>query len=213
MSSSNATPERFSSLSKPVNSLQSPTSSYDSFNFIQTNKEKEDIAQKNISGRKNSTFAYRICEHVKLGPKLSETLKGKLSLGSKIIQEGGRRNIFKRIFGMEDDEQLLKASQCYLYTTAGPIAGVLFISTEKIAFCSERPMNFSSSTGDLVSAPYKVLIPIEKIKEASESENVNKSEQKFIEIVTKDGSEFWFLGFLRYEKALTNLQKAISMAS
>ncbi|KAI9092515.1 hypothetical protein K1719_027643 [Acacia pycnantha] len=185
--------------------------SYDSFASNQTSKENEDLGQKKISsGRKNSTFAYRIREHVKLGPKLSETVKGKLSLGSKIIQEGGRRNIFKRIFGMEDDEQLLKASQCYLYTTSGPIAGVLFISTQKIAFCSERPLNFSSSPGDSVRAPYKVLIPIGKIKEANESENENKTEQKYIQIVTKDGSEFWFLGFLRYEKALTNLQKAIS---
>lgn len=210
MNSSSTTPVRFSS----VSSLQSPSSSdYDSFTSVQTSKVKEDTRKKKISGRKNSTFAYRIHEHVKLGPKLSETLKGKLSLGSKIIQEGGRRNIFKRIFGMEDDEQLLKASQCYLYTTAGPIAGVLFISTQKIAFCSERPMNFSSSAGELVKAPYKVLIPIGKIKEANESQNEKKSEQKYIEIVTKDGSEFWFLGFLRYEKALKNLQKAISLAS
>lgn len=210
MNSSGTTPVRFSS----VSSLQSPSSSdYDSFTSVQTSKVKEDTRKKKISGRKNSTFAYRIHEHVKLGPKLSETLKGKLSLGSKIIQEGGRRNIFKRIFGMEDDEQLLKASQCYLYTTAGPIAGVLFISTQKIAFCSERPMNFSSSAGELVKAPYKVLIPIGKIKEANESQNEKKSEQKYIEIVTKDGSEFWFLGFLRYEKALKNLQKAISLAS
>lgn len=84
-------------------------------------------------------------------------MKGKLSLGARIIQEGGRGNIFKHIFGMADDEQLLKASQCYLYTTAGPIAGILFISTEKVAFCSERSINFSSSAGDLVRAPYKVI--------------------------------------------------------
>lgn len=93
-----------------------------------------------------------------MGPKLSETLKGKLSLGARIIQEGGRGNIFKQIFGMQEDEKLLKASQCYLYTTAGPIAGILFISTIKVAFCSERPITFSSETGELVRAPYKVFL-------------------------------------------------------
>lgn len=98
---------------------------------------------------------------VKLGPKLSETLKGKLSLGARIIQEGGRGNIFKHIFGVQEGEQLLKASQCYLYTTAGPIAGVLFISTKKVSFCSERPTTFSSVTGELVKAPYKVIIFID----------------------------------------------------
>ncbi|XP_057446652.1 putative GEM-like protein 8 [Lotus japonicus] len=163
--------------------------------------------------KENSSLAYRIHEHVKLGPKLSETLKGKLSLGARIIQEGGRENIFKHVFGMQEEEQFLKASQCYLYTTAGPIAGILFISTKKVAFCSESPTSFCSEAGEIVKAPYKVLIPIEKVKEVNESMNVNKLEQKYIEVVTKDGSEFWFMGFLRYEKALRNLKKAVSMGN
>ncbi|KEH26878.1 putative GEM-like protein 8 isoform X2 [Medicago truncatula] len=180
-------------------------------NFLKTpNKEN---SKRDCTRKERSSFAYSIHEHVKLGPKFSETLKGKLSLGAKIIQEGGRGNIFKHIFGMQEEEKLLKASQCYLYTTAGPIAGILFISTVKVAFCSERPTSFSSADGDLVKAPYKVLIPMEKIKEVNESMNVNKLEQKYIEVVTKDDSEFWFMGFLRYEKAIKNLNNAISMAN
>ncbi|XP_058779400.1 putative GEM-like protein 8 [Vicia villosa] len=179
-------------------------------NFLQTSN-KED-SKKNTK-REKSSFVNRIHEHVKLGPKFSETVKGKLSLGAKIIQEGGRRNIFKHVFGMQEQEKLLKASQCYLYTTAGPIAGILFISTLKVAFCSERHTTFSSVDGEFVKAPYKVLIPIEKIKEVNESMNVNKLEQKYIEVVTKDDSEFWFVGFLRYEKAIKNLNKAISMTN
>ena len=50
-----------------------------------------------------------------------------------------------------------------------------------------------------------------KIKRANQSENVNKPAQKYIEIVTTDGFDFWFMGFLRYEKAFKNLEKAISM--
>lgn len=56
------------------------------------------------------------------------------------------------------------------------------------------------------------MIPIKNIKKANQSENVNKPEQKYIEIVTDDDFEFWFMGFLRYEKAYRNLQRAISMA-
>lgn len=93
---------------------------------------------------------------VKLGAKLSETVKWKLSLGAKVIQEGGRENIFKHIFGMSEKEKFLKASQCYLSTSSGPIAGLLFISTEKVAFCSDRSIDFPSPTGELVKAPYKV---------------------------------------------------------
>lgn len=86
---------------------------------------------------------------VRLGHNLSETVKGKLSIGAKIIKKGGRENIFREIFGVSDGEKLLKASQCYLSTTAGPIAGILFVSTQKIAFCSERSIA-------VIRAPYKV---------------------------------------------------------
>ncbi|KAK7380138.1 hypothetical protein VNO78_32585 [Psophocarpus tetragonolobus] len=194
---------------------------------LRSNKE---IVMKNTG--KSNHFTHRIHDHekwsillnirltqymlyacmtaVKMGPNLSEILKGKLNLGARILQEGGRGNIFKNVFGMEEKEQLLKASQCYLYTTNGPIAGILFVSTEKVAFYSERPITFSSATGGLVRAPSKVSIPIRRIKEVNESHNVNNVEQKYIQIVTKDGSGFWFVGFLLYEKALKNLNKAIS---
>ena len=59
----------------------------------------------------------------------------------------------------------------------------------------------------------QVLIPIKKIKRANGSENANKPAQKYIEIVTEDNFEFWFMGFVRYEKAFMNLQKAISMSN
>ncbi|XP_048328933.1 GEM-like protein 4 [Ziziphus jujuba] len=205
---------RPSSISEPVSLCHSPSSS-DGSSYFNTTSEAFPKSHKKKTGKKYSsfTFTYRIKEHVKLGPKFSETLKGKLRLGAKIIQEGGRGNIFKQIFGVKEGEELLKASQCYLSTTSGPIAGLLFISTEKVAFCSERPITFPSATGELIRTPYKVVIPVKKIKRANQSQNVNKPAQKYIEIVTKDDYEFWFMGFLRYEKAYRNLEKAISIAN
>lgn len=206
------TPERPSSLSEPVSLCHSPSFSdaSSSFNTYEAGPKKGH--EKNF-GRKNASFTYRIREHVKLGSRFSETVKGKLSLGAKVIKEGGRGNIFKQIFGVKEGEELLKASQCYLSTTGGPIAGLLFISTEKIAFCSERAITFPSATGQLIRTPYRVVIPIKKIKRANKSENVNKPAQKYMEIVTEDDFEFWFMGFLRYEKAYRNLEKALTMAN
>ncbi|KAJ6861805.1 hypothetical protein NC651_037767 [Populus alba x Populus x berolinensis] len=60
----------------------------------------------------------------RLGAKLSETVKGKLRLGAKITQHAGTENVFKQEFGVGEGEELLKASQCYLSTTAGPTAGL-----------------------------------------------------------------------------------------
>lgn len=93
---------------------------------------------------------------MRLSPKITETVKGKLSLGAKILQVGGVTKNFKQNFNMREGEKLLKASQCYLSTTAGPIAGLLFISTDKVAFCSERSMKISSPTGEIVRIHYKV---------------------------------------------------------
>ncbi|KAJ9691656.1 hypothetical protein PVL29_013754 [Vitis rotundifolia] len=106
--------------------------------------------------KKADNFVHGIREHVRLGPKISETVKGKLSLGARILQLGGVKRVFKQIFCVGEGEKLLKASQCYLSTTAGPTAGLLFISTQRVAFCSERPIKFSSSNGELVRFHYKV---------------------------------------------------------
>lgn len=59
----------------------------------------------------------------------------------------------------------------------------------------------------------QVLRPIKKIKSIYKSENVNKPEQNHIGVVTVDDFQFWFMGFLRYEKACINLQKAISKST
>ncbi|KAK6148183.1 hypothetical protein DH2020_019095 [Rehmannia glutinosa] len=209
-----ATLDRSSSLSEPepLSSSQSPSSSNHSTPFTENGEAAAARNHKKKLERKGTSFAYRIREHVRMGPKFSETVKGKLSVGAKIIKNGGRDNIFRDIFGVSDGEKLLKASQCYLSTTSGPIAGILFISTDKVAFCSERSINVHSSSGELIRIPYKLSIPVKKIKGGYESENVNNPAQKYIEIVTQDNFEFWFMGFVRYEKAFLNLQRAISMS-
>ncbi|KAL7592107.1 hypothetical protein Lser_V15G33814 [Lactuca serriola] len=209
------------SASSPGNLLFSPSSlldaPYEHSNYSTTGTEDGDLEKtcrtKKHPRRKTSSFAYRVRDHVKMGPKFSETVKGKLRLGARIIQKGGRENIFKEIFGEIEGEKLLKASQCYLSTTAGPIAGILFISTQKIAFYSDRSIALPSPNGDPIRKPYKVLIPVNKIKEANESENVENPAQKYIQMVTDDGFEFWFMGFVRFEKAFRNLKKALSFVA
>lgn len=54
-----------------------------------------------------------------------------------------------------------------------------------------------------------MVIPTNKIKESHEREDVENAEQKYIQIVTDDDFEFWFMGFVRYEKAFLNLRKVV----
>ncbi|XWS68438.1 hypothetical protein CRYUN_Cryun04dG0089800 [Craigia yunnanensis] len=168
------------------------------------------LTRMNKLGKKADTFAHGVREHVRLGPKITETVKGKLSLGARILQVGGVEKIFKQLFSVREGEKLLKACQCYLSTTAGPIAGLLFISSQKVAFCSDRSIKIPSPNGELLRVHYKVLIPLAKIKGVNQSENMKKPSQKYMEIVTVDDFDFWFMGFLNYQKAFKYLQQAVS---
>ncbi|KAK1387237.1 GRAM domain-containing protein [Heracleum sosnowskyi] len=177
-------------------------------NFRQSKIELIRIRMNKL-GQKVENLAQGIRNHVKLGPKLSETVKGKLRLGAKILQLGGVTKVFKQNFSVSTGEKLLKASQCYLSTTAGPIAGLLFISTNRIAFCSERSIKVSTSAGDLLRFRYKVSVPLNKINRANESENVKDPSRKYINIVTKDDFEFWFMGFFDHQRTYEFLQLAV----
>ncbi|KAI3902064.1 hypothetical protein MKW98_013738 [Papaver atlanticum] len=116
----------------------------------------------------------------------------KLRLGG-----GGMQKIFKQTFRVQE---------------AGPISGLLFVSTEKIAFCSEKSLTISSTNGGFIRTPYKVVIPIEKIKRVEESQNVDKPKQKYIEIVTVDHFDCWSMGFVNYGKAFKTLQNSINIS-
>ncbi|PHT54119.1 GEM-like protein 6 [Capsicum baccatum] len=180
-------------------------------NIPKLKQRKSVIGKMNKLGEGMDCLLQGIREHVSLSPNLTETVKGKLSLGAKILKVGGLEKIFKQKFSVKDDEKLLKVSQCYLSTTAGPIAGLLYISTDKIAFCSERSIKLLSPTGKLLRIRYKVSIPISKVMKAKESENMKNPSQKYIQLITEDDFEFWFMGFLNHQKTLRYLQHAISI--
>ncbi|CAN7005093.1 hypothetical protein IGI04_009067 [Brassica rapa subsp. trilocularis] len=182
----------------PVSYLPDPASS---------NKGRSVLRRKKTDGFTNGAR-----DQNKLRPKLTETVKRKLSLGSKILQVGGLEKIYKRLFRVNEDEKLFKTFQCHLSTTAGPIAGLLFISSKKMSFCSERSIKVSSPQGDMIRVHYKVSIPLCKIKRVNQRQDTKKPSQKYMEVVTVDGFEFWFMGFLSYKKAFSCVEKALSLS-
>ncbi|XP_076883615.1 putative GEM-like protein 8 isoform X2 [Bidens hawaiensis] len=145
------------------------------------------------------------------GPKLIETVKHKLSYGARILPLSRAENIFRKKFSTIDSEELLHSSQCYIYTTAGAIAGILFISTERVGFCSNKSLKMHSTLGEVFKYQYKVSIPLRKIKGVGESMNLKKPSNKYVELVTVDDYNFWFLGFPDYKKTLRHLHKIFSI--
>ncbi|KAJ6413482.1 hypothetical protein OIU84_006307 [Salix udensis] len=165
----------------PLRYLPGPDGQYSQEYFKQC-KADSMLKMMNKLGKKADNFANGVREHVRLGPKITETVKGKLSLGAKILQQ-----------------VLLQA----FYSS--PL--------KKSPFCSERSIKFSSPSGKPVRVYYKVLVPLKKIKMVNQSENVKKPSQKYLELVTVDDFEFWFMGFINYQKTFKYLQQAMSQTS
>ncbi|XP_038893009.1 GEM-like protein 4 [Benincasa hispida] len=159
-------------------------------------------------GRRGYRFVNGILEHVKLSPNIAKTVKGKLWLGTKLVQFGSEK-IFHKMFNLKQGDKLLSSAHCYLSTSAGPIAGLLFVSTHVVAFCSDRPIIISSPQGELGRLFYKVMIPVKKVGRVNQRNNVSNPSKKYIQVVTVDGFDFWFMGFLNYEKAFKFLQKGV----
>ncbi|KAL9996016.1 putative GEM-like protein [Helianthus debilis subsp. tardiflorus] len=145
------------------------------------------------------------------GPKLIEMVKQKFSYGANVLPLGREGKIFRKKFSTMDSEELLHATQCYLYTTAGAIAGMLFVSTERVGFCSNRSLKMHSTIGEVLKFQYKISIPLGKIKGVGESMNLKKPSNKYVELVTVDDFNFWFLGFPNYRKTLRYLHQIFSI--
>ncbi|KAI3714003.1 hypothetical protein L1987_72593 [Smallanthus sonchifolius] len=150
--------------------------------------------------------------YMRLGPKLIEIVKHKVSYGAKVLPLGREGRIFSKNFSRSDCEKLLHASRCSIYTTAGAIKGILFISNERVGFCSDRSLKTYSAAGEVLKFQYKVSIPLGKIKGVEESMNIKMPSNKYVELVSVDDFSFWFLGFPNYKKTLRSLSQTINQS-
>lgn len=81
---------------------------------------------------------------MKTGPSFADAAVGRIAQGTKVLAEGGYEKIFRQNFETVPEEQLLKTYACYLSTSAGPVMGTLFLSTAKLAFCSDNPLSYKT---------------------------------------------------------------------
>ena len=84
---------------------------------------------------------------VRTAPSIAEAALGRIAQGTKVLAEGGHDRIFRQAFSAPPDEQLRKSYACYLSTAAGPVVGVLYLSTARVAFCSDGPLSYEAAAG------------------------------------------------------------------
>ena len=58
----------------------------------------------------------------------------------------------------------------------------------------------------------QVVIPLHQLRAANPSVSKINPAEKYIQVVSVEGHEFWFMGFLMYDKAAASLQEALASA-
>lgn len=162
--------------------------------------------------RRAEDLAGNTWQHLKTGPSLADAALGRIAQGTKVLAEGGYEKIFRQTFDTVPEEQLQNSYACYLSTSAGPVMGVLYVSTAKLAFCSDSPLSYKANDKTEWSY-YKVVIPLHQLKGVNPSSSRGNSAEKYIQVISVDNHEFWYMGFLNYDGAVKCLQEALEARS
>ncbi|KAG8385014.1 hypothetical protein BUALT_Bualt04G0178800 [Buddleja alternifolia] len=159
---------------------------------------------------KAESTAHNIWHNLKTGPSVQEAAWGKLNLTAKTITGGGFDALYKQTFSTYPNEVLKKTFACYLSTSTGPVAGTLYLSNVHVAFCSDRPLSFTAPSGQLTWSYYKILLPLARIGSINPVIMRDNPTERYIQVVSIDGHDFWFMGFVNYEKASHHLFESVS---
>ncbi|KAG6474425.1 GEM-like protein 1 [Zingiber officinale] len=183
---------------------------YDNKNTMETVKNVLSRWGKKVGEKAKAaeSFSRDTWQHLKTGPSLVDAAMGRLAQGTKVIAEGGYEKIFRQTFDAFPDEQLIDYFVCYLSTSAGPIMGVLYLTTAKLAFSSDNPLPYKSGQQTEWSH-FKIAIPLPQLMSIVPSISKTNTAEKYIQIVSVDNHEFWFMGFLNYDTAVHRLQEAL----
>ncbi|KAK9949433.1 hypothetical protein M0R45_004955 [Rubus argutus] len=164
------------------------------------------------ASKKAEDLAGNTWQHLKTSPSFADAAMGRIAQGTKVIAEGGYERIFRSTFETVPEEQLQNSFACYLSTSAGPVMGVLYVSSAKIAYCSDNPISYKAENQTEWSY-YKVVIPLHQLKAVNPSSSRSNPAEKYIQVLSVDNHEFWFMGFLNYDAAVQCLQGALQARS
>ncbi|XP_022967650.1 GEM-like protein 2 [Cucurbita maxima] len=136
-------------------------------------------------GKMAEEAAENVLHHIKVSPSITDAAKARFVQGTKVIAEGGSQRLFQHTFGVIPGEKYLHSYACYLADPSGPVNGMLYISTKRVAFCSESPLCYSSSPGQPQWVYYKVVIELNQLAALCPCPNLLNTSEKDIHIVTE----------------------------
>ncbi|KAI4350458.1 hypothetical protein L6164_004912 [Bauhinia variegata] len=160
--------------------------------------------------KKAEITANNVWHNLKTGPSASSAALGKMNMMARALTEGGYESLYKQSFTTYTNEKLKKSFACNLSTSTGPVAGTLYLSNAHVAFCSDRPLSVGAPSGMETWSHHKIMVPLGKIGTVNPVVMKENPPEKYIQIVTVDGHDFWFMGFVNYDKATKHISEAVS---
>ncbi|KAI3922143.1 hypothetical protein MKX01_005832 [Papaver californicum] len=160
------------------------------------------------TAKKTEDLAGNVWQHLKTGPSVADAAMGRIAQGTKVLAEGGYEKIFPQTFESVPGEQLQKTFACYVSTSAGPVMGTLYLSNAKLAFCSDNPLSYKVGE-QTVWSYYKVIMPLHQLKAVNPIISKGKPAEKYIQVISVDSHEFWFMAFVNYDNAGKCLKDAL----
>jgi len=204
-------------LSQPTSD---PANPYVSASTSSSNKNVETV--KEVLGKwgkmateatnKAQNLAGNMWQHLRTNPNFADAAVSRISQQTKVLAEGGIENVYRHTFETQPEEHLQKWYACYLSTSAGPVMGTLYLSTVKLAFASDKPLSYQVDEKTEWSY-YKMVLPLHQLKAVNPSTSKINPAEKYIQIITVDSHEFWFMGFVNYDSAVKNLQQVLQVQS
>ncbi|XP_027191550.1 GEM-like protein 1 isoform X2 [Cicer arietinum] len=146
---------------------------------------------------------------VRISSSPADAAMARLVQGTKMLANGGSDKLFHQTFGVFQGEKILKQYVCYISTPSGPVIGTLYITTKRLAFCSDYPLCHYPFSLHHQCMFYKVVMQLDQLRTVSPSTNRFNSKEKYIQIVTVDDYEFLFMGFVSYDRALKTLNEVL----
>ncbi|RVX16363.1 GEM-like protein 6 [Vitis vinifera] len=140
---------------------------------------------------------------IRIGSTLSETVKGKLSMGGQDPSIRRSEESFQANFRYWRRREAVEGFSMLLIHNSSPILASSLSLLKGLPFAVRDQSKFPLQM---------VSIPLRNIKRVNQSANVKMPSQKYMEIVTIDNFEFWYMGFLNYQKAFHCLQQALSQS-
>eukprot|EP00897_Mesotaenium_endlicherianum_P009358 jgi/Mesen1/8450/ME000475S07704 len=158
------------------------------------------------------TVTNNVWGHLSTGQSPMQTAVGKLQ-NYKLLTPGSAQKHWRENFLAPANDTLKDYYACHLSTSTGPVPGTLFVATHSISFLSDRPLSYTTSPGQVAWSMYKVVLPVEKVASLNVPTNPQRPLEKYIQISMVDKHEFWFMGFISFDKALSLLQSTCNRTS